>query len=359
MYDGYTDTEHSMWWSLMSWLNKLYRAGRDDGSFDLDLLTQTEEQYQMKCTRGQYLGLQNTSTALYDAKVKTDPDTLCGYGMVPTAATNLYTNVCQLLGNGSAYMWFISASSAHKEAALKLFNYMCDPSFLRDVAMGEEGVAWKHDDDGVPVMTEYGQKQLDAFRAGDPPKDNYYVQWGTFSDLTSAWPLLRNNALHPDGYPLDFGTISRDYAIASMTNNISKDICDHYGVELPTDAFYQAGGLDFRNDCGEAISSCVSGSLNRDQLRTISDSETVLSSFWVDLVFAESDAEWDELQSNAIGLLIGLGEPEIFEFYKRQWDAAAEVIVPMVHETQRRNGVTPYAPEDYADHVPGREAGAP
>ena len=359
VYDGYTDTEHSVWWSLMAWLNKLYRAGREDGSFDLELLTQTEEQYQMKCTRGQYLGLQNTSTGLYDEKVKTDPDTLCGYGMVPTAATNLYTNVCQLLGNGSAYMWFISASSPHKEAALKLFNFMCDPSFLRDVAMGEEGVTWKHDENGVPVMTEFGRKQLDAYRAGNAPQDNYYVQWGTFSDLTSAWPLLRNNVIHPDGYPLDFESISREYAIASMTNNISKDICDHYGVELPTDAFYQAGGLDFRNDCGEAISSCVSGSLSRDQLRTISDSEAVLSSFWVSLVLAESDEDWDALQSAAIDQLLELREPEVFEFYKEQWDAAAKVIVPMVREEQLRNGVTPYTPEDYADHGPGREADAP
>ncbi len=73
-----------------------------------------------------------------------------------------------------------------------------------------------------------------------------------------------------------------------MTNNISLDICEHYGVELPTDAHYKAGGLDFRNDCGEAISSSIS-SLNRDQLHILTEAEGILDNVLVDLVLAETD----------------------------------------------------------------------
>ena len=36
IYDGYTDPEHSMWWTSMEWYNKLYHAGKDDGSFDME-----------------------------------------------------------------------------------------------------------------------------------------------------------------------------------------------------------------------------------------------------------------------------------------------------------------------------------
>lgn len=312
VYDGYTDTKHSMWWASEAWLNKLYRAGKADGSFDMELLTQTEEQYQSKCARGQYLGLQNSSPDLYNAKVKTDPDTLCGYGLVPTAATNLYTNVYQLLGNGSAYMWFISANSPHKEAALRLFNYMCDPYFLREAIMGEQGVTWDYDEDGAPRMTEFGQAQLEAFKAGDAPEDNYYVRWGSYGNLQWGWPLLRDNALHPDGYPLDFVTISREYAAANMTNNISKDMCAHYGVELPTDAHYQAGGLDFRNDCGEAITSCMS-SMSRDQLHILASAEAILDDVWVELALAETDAEWATLQIETIRRLIALETNAFFD----------------------------------------------
>ena len=346
VFDGYTDPDHSMWWSCMAWFNKLYRAGKEDGSFDMEFLTQSEEQYAAKCARGQYLGLQNSSPAFYNEKVKTDPDTLCGYGMVPTAATNLYTNVYQLLGNGSAYMWFISESSQHKEAALKLFNYMCDPDFLRDVNMGQRGITWDYDADGVPRMTEYGQEQKAAYTSGKAGEDNYYVRWGTYNNINGAWPVLRDNVIHPDGYPLDFITISREYTLAHMSNNISRDICEHYGVELPTDAFYQAGGLDFRNDCGEAITSCMN-SLPREDLRILARAEALLSSVWVDLTLAETDEEWNAIRDETLRRLRELGEPAVFESYRQQWNAAAAIIVPLVREAQLANGIEPYTPEQY------------
>ena len=346
IFDGYTDPEHSMWWTSMAWFNKLYRAGKDDGSFDMEFFTQSQDQYNVKCSRGQYLGLQNVKSSFYDDQVKKNPDTLAGYGTVPTAATNLYTNVYQLLGNGSLYMSFISANSPHQEEALRLYNYMCDADFLRELMLGRRGVTWDYDEEGVPRLNEYGQEQLDAYETGSASKDNYYARWGGISAIPSNWPILRDNAPHPDGYPLDFATISREYAEATMTNNISRDICEHYGVELPSDAHYKAGGLDFRNDCGEAITSCMN-SLNRDQLQILADAEAVLENVWVDLTLAETDEEWNELRDETIRKLVGLGEPEVFQAYRKQWDAAAAVIVPLVQEAQRANGIEPYTPEQY------------
>ena len=358
IYDGYTDPAHSMWWSSMEWENKLYRAGREDGSYDLDLFTQTLEQFEAKCARGQYLGLHAVKKSLYNKSVKKDPDTLAGYNIVPTAATNYYTNVFQLLGNGPGYMWFISDNSPHKEEALRLFNFMCDPDFVRELTLGRQGETWDYDEDGVPRMNEYGQQQLDAYKAGSTNPENYFVKWGSFSIMPSNWPLLRDNSPHPDGYSLDFATITREYTKATMTNNISLDICEHYGVELPTDAFYQAGGLDFRNDCGEAISSCLS-SLDRDQLRILSEAEALLQQVQVDLVLAESDEEWQAVRDETIRKLVGMGEPEVFRAYQKMWDKAADVVVPMVRQMQVRNGVEPYRPEQYSDHGNGTEVKQP
>ena len=349
IFDGYTDPEQSMWWASMAWFNKLYQAGKEDGSFDMALFTQTLEQYKAKRSRGQYLGLPAMNNTFYDRMVKTDPDTLSGYGVIPSEDTNLYTNVYQLLGNGSAYMWFISENSQHKEEALKLFNFMCDPDFLREVCMGEKGVTWDYDEEGVPHMTEYGQEQLDAYKTGTTSEDNYYVQWGSFGDLPNNWPILRDNMLHPDGYPLDFMSTSREYGIATMTNNIAKDICEHYEVELPLDAFSKLGGLDFRNDCGEAISSSIS-SLNRDQLVILSSAKTILDDVQVDLILADTKEEWNEIQDKTIQKLIELGEPEVFRAYQQKWDAAAAVIVPMVQKIQEENGIDPYTPDEYKGH---------
>ena len=349
VYDGYTDPVHSMWWTSMTWFNKLYRAGKADSSFDMDIFTQTKEQYNMKCARGQYLGLHGVKDFLYDEKVKTDANTLSGYCRIPTIACNYYSNVYQLLGNGSAYMWFISANSPHREAALKLFNYMCDPSFLREVAMGQQGVTWDYDEGGVPQMTEYGQEQLDAYRTGRASSDNYFVRWGSYNELPNNWPLLRNNTMHPDGYPLDFVTINRKYEMATMTSNISRDICEHYEVELPTDAFYKDGGLDFRNDCGEAISASIS-SLKRDQLHILANAEAILEDARVDLILAETDEEWNEIRDRVIQLLIETGEPEVFNAYQQKWNAAAAVIVPLVRQAQIENGIDLYTPEQYEKH---------
>ena len=354
VFDGYVDPEHSMFWTTMKWYNRLYRAGKADGAFDLDIFSQTTEQYEAKCRRGQYLGLVNGEGSLYSASVKTNPDTLAGYASVPTSAANQYTNVYQLLGNGSRYMWFISANSPHKLQALQLFNYMCDPCFLREAIMGEQGVTWDYDPDGVPRMTDYGREQLAAYTAGQRTEENYFYRWGTYGDFSGCWPLLRDNTLHPDGYPLDFVTLSREYKAANMTNNVSRDICEHYGVELPSDAWYQAGGLDFRNDCGEAITSCMS-SLTRDQLSILSESEAILDDVCVDLCLAENDEDFRALRDDTIRRLIELGEPEVFEAYKGLWDAAAAVIVPLVREAQIANGIQPYTPEQYKNHGAGTE----
>ena len=351
IYDGYTDTAHSMWWAVMEWENRLYRAGKEDGSYDMELFTQSKAQFDAKTMRGQYLGRHSASGDLYREKVSADPDTLSGYCIVPTAATNYYTNVYQLLGNGSAYMWFISANSPHKEEALKLFNYMCDPDFVRELTLGRKGETWYYDEDGVPRMNEYGQEQLDAYNAGSTDPDNYYVKWGSFDKTPSNWTMLRDNSLHPDGYPVDFATITREYEMNTMSNNIARDICEHYGVELPTDAVYNAGGLDFRNDCGEAISSCMS-SLNRDQLHILAEAEKILQEVQVDLILAETDEQFQSIRDETIRKLTELGEPEVFKAYQKKWDEAAEIIVPLVREVQIRNGIEPYTPDDYADRIP-------
>ena len=350
VYDGYADPDHSMWWAAMEWENKLYRAGKADGSYDMELFTQTLEQFNAKVARGQYLGLHASKDGLYKNKIKTDPDTLAGYNTVPSSATNYYTNVYQLLGNGPGYMWFISVNSPHKEEALKLFNVMSDPDFERELNLGRRGETWDYDSDGVPRMNEYGQEQLDAYKAGSTDPDNYFVRWGSFDKLPSNWPLLRDNLPHPDGYAIDFATITREYKKATMTNNISKDICEHYGVELPTDAFYKAGGRDFRNDCGEAISSCMS-SLNRYQLNILSKAESILLDTQVELILAETDEEWGAIRDETVRKIVKLGEPEVFKAYQKRWNDAAAVIVPLVRQVQIRNGIEPYTPEDYADRI--------
>ncbi|MBQ3407020.1 MAG: hypothetical protein IJH11_07250 [Lachnospiraceae bacterium] len=123
-------------------------------------------------------------------------------------------------------------------------------------------------------------------------------------------------------------------------------------MELPTDAFYNAGGMDFRNDCGEAISSGMS-SLNRDQLQILARSDAVLNDALVDLILAETDEEWKAIRDKTIEKLTAIGEPEVFKVYQKKWNDVAAVIVPLVTETQIRNGIKPYTEAEYADRLAG------
>ena len=75
----------------------------------------------------------------------------------------------------------------------------------------------------------------------------------------------------------------------------------------------------------------------------------------MDLVLAETDAEFIELRDRTVRKLTELGEPAVFEAYKLKWDEAAAVIVPLVREAQIANGVQPYTPEQYQNHGAGTE----
>ena len=96
-----------------------------------------------------------------------------------------------------------------------------------------------------------------------------------------------------------------------------------------------------------------------EQLHIISEAEAILKSVQVDLILAETDEEWLAIRDDAVRRLIELGEPEVFAAYQEMWNAAAEVIVPLVHETQISSGITPYTPEEYADHAGGIEVPTP
>lgn len=342
IYDGYLDVDNSMWWAATRWYNKLYNAGAENGTFDMDLFTMTKDEFSVKRERGQYMGLHNGNGALYNAKVKEDPNTISGYCTVPTSGANWYNNVYQLMGNGSQYMGFISVNSENWELALKFYNYMYDPTFVRTIFLGEQGVTWDYDENGVPQMTEFGIEQFEAADKNENP-DNYFYHWGDTPNNTVG---LRGNLLHPDGYSINFYSDSREYAETHVTNNVAKDMCEYYEVVLPTDAVYTQGGKDFRNDAGEAISSVMTG-LNADQLRVIASCDEILEGRQADLIMAETEEEYLEIQTEMLEEIKSLGEEEVFLAYQEQWNSVAEIMVPLVHEAQALNGREPYTEEDY------------
>ena len=345
IYDGFMDPAHSQWWASAKWINKLYNAGKDNGTFDMDLFTMTSDEFAVKRQRGQYMGLHNGNGDLLKDQIKKNPDSISGYCTIPCDASVYYTNVYQLMGNGSAYMGFISKNSPRKELALQFFNLMFDPDFLREVYLGEKGVTWDYDENGKPYMTEFGIAEIEK---GTKAEGDYFYNYNEYPNNTLG---LRDNMPHPvDGEPLKFYGNDRQYAIEHVTDNVAKDMCAYYEVELPTDAFYKKGGMDFRNDCGEAISALMTG-LDADQLRIIASAQDVLESHQAELWMAETEDEFNSIQKNMLEEIESYGEPEVFKAYQEQWDAVAKIMGPLVQEAQAINGREPYTEADYSSYI--------
>ena len=67
-----------------------------------------------------------------------------------------------------------------------MFNYMCDPDFLRDAIMGEQGVTWEYAADGVPRLTDYGREQLAEYNAGQRTGGQLLLPLGKLTETSPA-----------------------------------------------------------------------------------------------------------------------------------------------------------------------------
>ena len=108
--------------------------------------------------------------------------------------------------------------------------------------------------------------------------------------------------------------------------------------------------MDFRNDCGEAISALMTG-LDADQLRIIASAQDVLESHQAELWMAETEDEFNSIQKGMLEEIESYGEPEVFKAYQEQWDAVAKIMGPLVQEAQAINGREPYTEADYSSYI--------
>ena len=68
IYDGYTDPEHSMWWTTMAWYNRLYSAGKENGAFDMEIFTQTNGAVRCQMRPRPVSGADQRQSSLYNSE---------------------------------------------------------------------------------------------------------------------------------------------------------------------------------------------------------------------------------------------------------------------------------------------------
>lgn len=314
--DGYTDPENSRYWTDMKFYNKMYRMGL----WDEDNFTHSSDEYNAKVDKGQYCGIYYCSSNLYNAARKTDPDTISGYITIPSEGMNNYCNIQMLMGNAPSYYFFIWKDSKNIDIAMQFVNYMYDLDFLRWIYSGDQGETWDYDENGVARLTE--QAMADRAAGTD------YWTTGKGGHGMRSYSIMGYNpaVLGNDGYPLDL-KVSREAAVKSQTG-IQKDYAEYYGFEYWGDA-WTSKGRDFRNDMGEAISACVAGFLGDGDLRTLAACDGILEENMANLIMAESDEEFAEVQEAVIEEIQASGEPDVFARYQVEWNRVRDLLTPV------------------------------
>lgn len=317
IYDGellncYTNTERSSYWKDMTFYNKVYRTGL----FDDDIFTMSGDEYDAKVAEGRYMGIHYVDTALYEEKVKEDPETLAGYVVVPSKNSILYADCMLMMGNAPSYHAYINANSPNKELAMAFYNELYDPDYNREMYSGVKGVDWDYDENGVPYMFESTIAKIAA-------NDESFVGAGYHSRdpyLTAYNPAC----LHPDGYPLDLLEISS--VRADSQNYLQRNYAEHYGVDFWVDAMYNTM-LNDSTDPGETVMLALA-EIPTERKRVLDNCNDILYQSMPALIMAETDEEFAEIQADVIAQLEELGVEEQYEWYKAQWEPANELAKP-------------------------------
>lgn len=218
----YEPTKNTPFWNDMKMFNKMYK----EGLMDPDCFITKGEDITTKYEKGQYLGAYvNWYWGKWNEKVNAaDPNTDKGFAMLPT----------KMIWGGSEFnvgwddkLYFVSSHSEQKERALALMDYFDTPEFARLLFSGVEGVHWKKDANGVPVVTE----EAIALK-GDASKAKEWQKIGINSTYTNTVGCAPG-VTFTDGYPVDLWQTPEILKLGLKGADL--DFCKEMGVQYPNE----------------------------------------------------------------------------------------------------------------------------
>lgn len=319
----YTDVEHSSYWTDMRFQNKLVR----NGVYNMDVFTMDGDEISALEAEGRFMGLQYADDTLINESMKTDPNSLAAYVVIPSSNAWLYADVNLMLGNSPAYYHIINANSPNKELAMQFLNHFYDPDFVREWKVGKRGESWDYVD-GVPTMKpEYLEKIANG--------DEDFVQNRGYTRAGGTVVGYGGSALHPDGYQIDLSMTKE--SLINYQQPWQKDFAAYYGEEFWVDAQYNHMAHD-QYDAGETIAVAMTD-LPTDIKRILELCNDTLSTARPELLMAETDEEFLEIQNRVLEELKDLGEPEAWEWFNSHWEAVREIVMPIFEASCEANGL--------------------
>jgi hypothetical protein len=323
IHNGFTDTSRSAYWNDMKMFNKFYR----EGLFDPDSFTQTVDELTAKQNAGVYMSTVFRTDGLYNEMRKTDPTTMAGFMLVPSAGTAVFADKPLVMGNAPDDSMFIYSKSKNWEAAARLLNVMQDPDTIRAVYSGFKGVHWDYDAQGEPSLfdkTIEGISKLtdEIQKLGivEPPRQLIFAQ-----------PTSR----HPDGH---FYDLTREPSYRSKRLGLSPiflDYADFYGVPYPSAAMLKnvenGRTIDMSHDFVQLISVGLT-SVPLDIERIIQNLNQILYRALPRLITANSDAAYQQVQQQVLAELRAAGEPTAWEWVRTNYNKYKVLTDPVIRE---------------------------
>ena len=296
--------EDSKYHEGLEWYNTLYREGlMDPDSINSDRATQ---------------------------KAKVDN----GYAMVPSGTLQGYggyqpvympnQSLYQESWNsiyGTDFMIVVNAKSDHIDAALKFINMLADPDAYMQVMCGPEGDLWYEEDGVAYIQDGLAEKVANG--------EEYFLENGEDTSLWSI-PWVIDDTSHPtsyvgpDGEPravrFDRWNEVLDLIYNTEQQNEWRDITGYeFFVDqaMANDSYILESDLDYVANFAAIPDDTMK--LTLDALRDV-----VVNASW-QMVYAESDEEFDAIWNQMVEDCNGLGAQDVIDWRLQELEKAVEI----------------------------------
>ncbi len=329
LYNGYTNTDRSAYWTAMKFFNRAY----NEGLLDPDSFIMTRPELQAKMAAGRYVAaIPYEGNQLYTEMLKDDPNTMAGIARIQSKNTFIFADKLALTGNMPSDNIFVNAKSKNQEAALKVIDFFHDPDVIRMSYSGVKGVDWDYDTDGVPYVTEKALNDLTTYSDGTEE----YLKATGIRGLITEWTPFQATGIHPDGYPYQ---VRQQFKYRAMTlNPLQKDFSDHYGFSCPSEyqMSFVKNGTTFSlvNDYGQMVAAGIS-EIPMDIKRIMDACSDIAYRAVPELVMAKDEQEYKAVQERVMQELAAADEATAWTWCEKVFNDVKAKMSPIFVEAQK------------------------
>lgn len=318
---GYTNTQMKYFLAGNTATNEFEYILEDDGIY----------KYGLKYINTLYKeGLLDPDSLTYDRQaviniVDTEGSTLAGWSCVPAYETKgfmpVYYDDMRVIDTGgfSAYGGTsyvgVSAKSENIEAALKVVELLSNPDSTHIIKNGPEGELWEYGADGVPVLTEKG---YNWFVKGEEAT----INGETFKNFNvMAIQMAGTNASFGKSY---WAAYWPEVVSAKATSDTMDRWKTFYGLSGEDDFVDLLGDACVQIAFDDNLFRFAEIPTDEEEILWTAARDIIIQASWK-MVYAETDAEFEKLWTDAVAECEELGIEKLVEARLKALDAAAEI----------------------------------